>query len=174
MIKPTAKVPLVDNYGKYQVILTEPQEPGCSVTISGLPDNAIVIKADAFKSPDGVFDGSQGECKRADFIIIADTKSRKIILFIEMKAKKGSEKEIIAQLKGALCFAVYCREIGKAFWGESKFLHDYKNRFVSIGRISIPKRKTRINNPTGTHDRPEKMMKINWPHNLQFNKLVGR
>lgn len=73
MIKDAAKLPLDDSNGKKRVTLTEPQQPNLSVTIYGVPDNAIVIKADAFKSPDAVFDGSQGECKRADFVIVAES-----------------------------------------------------------------------------------------------------
>ncbi len=176
MIKDKAKVSLVDNYGKKKVKLTEPQHPNSSVTIFGLPENVIVIKVDAFKSPDTVFAGSQGECKRADFVIVAETDKKKIILCIEMKAKKGPEKEIIQQLAGAQCFIAYCREIGRTFWEQRDFLKS-KNcvcRFVSIGHTRIPKKKTRITRrQSEPHDRPDRMMKIDWPHNLQFKHLAG-
>jgi hypothetical protein len=173
LIKDTAKQALVDSYGKKQAILTEPQCPGVSVTISGLPDNVIVIKADAFTSPDTVFIGANGECKRADFVIIANTGNKKVVLCIEMKATKGSEKEIIQQLTGAQCFVSYCREIGKAFWNQPDFLKSYVYRFVSISQISIAKSKTRMTRSTDSHDRPEQMLKIAYPHHLQFNHLIG-
>jgi hypothetical protein len=173
MIKAAAKETLIDNYGKKHVILTEPQCPNSLVTIAGMPDEAIVIKADAFKSPDTVFNGAQGECKRADFVIVSDTGNKKIILFIEMKAKKDSNKEIVQQLNGIRCFIAYCQEIGKVFWNKPDFLDGYAYRFISIGHTSIPKRKTRITRQSSIHDRPERMLKIDYPHRLQFNQLAG-
>lgn len=175
MIKNTAKVPVNEKYGKNQVKLTEPQHPKSSVTIFGLPANVIVIKVDAFKSPDTVFAGSQGECKRADFVIVAETDKKKIILYIEMKARKGAEKEIKKQLEGAQCFVAYCREIGRVFWKQQDFLKSTNCvcRFVSIGHTGIAKQKTRITRKSDRHDHPERMMKIAWPHHLQFNLLAG-
>lgn len=173
MIRDAAKVPLADNYGKNKVILREPHQPDSSVTILGVPDDAIVIKADAFRSPDTVFDGSHGECKRADFVIVADTGNKKVILCIEMKTTKDSEKKIIWQLTGTQCFVAYCREIARAFWNEQNFLDGYVYRFVSIGHTSIPKRQTRTIRQAGSHDRPDKMLKIDWPNYLQFNHLAG-
>ena len=174
MIKNAAKLSLEDNYGKKGVTLTEPQHANSSVTIFGMPEDVIVIKADAFKSPDTVFNGSHGECKRADFVIIADAGNKKVILYIEMKATKGSEKEIIQQLTGAHCFVAYCQRIGQAFWNEQNFLNGYAHCFVSIAHTSIPKKKTQITRPAGTHDRPDRMLKIDWPHHLQFNHLAGK
>lgn len=174
MIKDGAKVPLLEKHGKKSVVLSEPQHPDSSVTIAGMPDNAIVIKADAFKSPDTVFTGLHGECKRADFVIVADTDNKKSIICIEMKAKKASEKEIIQQLSGAKCFIVYCQTVGKSFWKQRDFLAGYSLRFISIGHTSIPKRRTRIDRSAGTHDRPERMLKISSPHHLQFDQLAGR
>lgn len=174
MIKDAAKLPLENSNGKNQVTLTESQQPELSVTIHGIPENAIVIKADAFKSPDAVFNGSQGECKRADFVIVADSGKSKVILCIEMKATKDSGKEVIQQLIGARCFIAYCKEIGKAFWQRQSFLDGYVYRFVSIGHISIAKHKTRISRQSEIHDRPDRMLKIDWPHHIQFNLLAGK
>lgn len=178
MIKDAAKVSLVDYYGKKQVKLEEPQFPGASITIHGMPDNAVVIKADAFTSPGSVFKGLHGECKRADFVIIADGGSKKkVVICIEMKVmagkRMGTEKEIVQQLKGAQCFVAYCREIGRLFWNEPDFLNGFVYRFVSIGNISISKKRLRIDPSKNLHDRPEKMMKISSPHRLEFNHLAG-
>ncbi|NEQ99339.1 MAG: hypothetical protein F6K30_21970, partial [Cyanothece sp. SIO2G6] len=142
MIKEAATVSLKGN----KVTLEEPAVPDCSVTIQGMPDEdeVIVIKADAFQSPDTVFVGSQGECKRADFVIVADTGAKKVAICLELKKTKASEKEIIQQLKGAQCFVRYCQEIGKVFWGYPTFLKAYQYRFVSISHISIAKKKTCI------------------------------
>ncbi|HEY9852165.1 MAG TPA: hypothetical protein V6D28_22010 [Leptolyngbyaceae cyanobacterium] len=177
MIKDSATVPLEDPYGngRKQVKLTEPPPANYCVTIIGMPDDdeVIIIKADAFSSPNAVFKGNSGECKRADFVIIANTSQRKVILCIEMKAGKGgSEADIIQQLKGAQCFVAYCREIGQSFWNQPNFLKSYEYRFVSIRDISISKKPSRID--SGIHDRPDRMLKISSPHNLQFNQLIGR
>ncbi len=51
MIRDTASLPIVDNYARKAVTLTEPQHPNSMVTIAGLPDNVVVIKADAFVPP---------------------------------------------------------------------------------------------------------------------------
>lgn len=174
MVKASAKLNLADYYGKRQVTLTEPQCPDSTVNIGGLPDDAIVIKADEFKAPDSVFCGGHGECKRADFLIVAKSGNDKIALCIEMKARKGSQQEIIEQLIGAQCFFAYVREIGRAFWRQQDFLSGYAYRFVSISHTRIAKRKTRMTRQTGIHDRPERMLKIARPHHLQFNHLAGR
>lgn len=46
-------------------------------------------------------------------------------------------------------------------------------RFVSIRDIAINKKPTRISPLDGLHDSPERMLKINSPHHLQFKQLVG-
>ncbi len=173
MIKDAAKISLKMKHGKASVKLDEPDAPDSSVVIAGIPPNAIVIKVDAFPAPDAVFACSKGECKRADYVIIADTGRKKRILYIEMKRTKDSPKAVIRQLTGAMCFMRYCREIGRSFWKEKRFLKDYQHRFVSIGHTAIRKRKTRVERQHRTHDTPEKAMKIDWPSRLQFNHLVG-
>lgn len=171
MIKPSAQVAPQEEYGKFFVILTEPKFPDSTATIRNLPFDALVIKVDNFSSPGDIFNGAKGECKRADYVIISA--ERKYILYIELKHKKDEWENIVKQLRGAECFVKYCREIGKSFWEEKEFLNGYEHRFVSIGHTSIPKRKTRITTKSPTHDSPQKAMKIDWPHYLQFNQLVG-
>lgn len=175
MIKESARVPLVeDDKGKRRVVLKEPPPADYFVTIDGMPDNdqVIVIKADAFPAPEAVFIGSNGECKRADFVIIADTPTEKMIFCIEMKKNKAQHKKIEQQLTGAKCFIEYCKEIGKAFWNRQNFLDGYQYRFISIGKIRISKRTTRLKHSTETHDRPDRMLKITNPNKLQFYHLI--
>jgi hypothetical protein len=147
MIKPSAIVPLVENIGEInKLILKEPDPANYSVTFYGMPekDQVIIINPDAFKTPETVFVGSKGECKRADFIIIANTVRKKVILCVEMKAGKGeSEQKIIQQLHGAKCVVTYCQEIGKLFWNCPDFLTNYECIFLSIKDIKIQKTKTR-------------------------------
>jgi hypothetical protein len=173
LIKESAKIPVVDHYKKKKVILKEPQHSESKATIYGLPEKVIVIKADAFKSPDAVFSGCMGECKRADFVIAAEMNNKKVILCIEMKSEIIKNNTIIEQLKGAHCFILYCREIVRKFRNEKNFLEGYEYRFISIVRTGIPKKKTRFVRESGVHDTPEKMLKISSPHHLQFNLLAG-
>lgn len=173
MIKESARVSLKDRKAKKQVILNEPPPADYSVTIDGMPDDdqLVVIKADAFTSPQAVFIGSKGECKRADFVIIADTGQKKVILCIEMKAGKGeSETDIIGQLKGAKCFVAYCQEIGQLFWNKPNFLKDYEYRFVSIKNIKLNKTSTRFN-PTPHFFSDIQILKRSGS-NFQFNDLI--
>ena len=172
MIQKSATVPLEEHNDKKKVILKEPDDD-YAVTIYGMPDDeqVIVIKADAFPAPKAVFIGSKGECKRADFVIIADTGPKKVILYIEMKAGKGEAlKDILAQLKGAKCFVAYCREIGQLFWKQQNFLEDYGDRFLSIKNIKLSKKKTRFDpNPHFCSD--IQILKRNGS-SFQFNDLI--
>jgi hypothetical protein len=178
MIKETATVSIEnDRYGRNQVILKEPKPPNYYVTIRGMPDNdnVIIINPEEFKSLDTIFKGSKGECKRADFIIIADTRKKKVILCIEMKAGKGGTiKDISEQLRGAKCFVAYCREIGESFWDDPNFLKDYKLRFISITKIT-QKTTTRFD-PERIYPDQNLVSKLQILHrsgkSFQFNDLV--
>jgi hypothetical protein len=148
----------------YLLKLTETQD-NYSFVVNGIPkpDRVIVIKLDEFFHVRKIFTGNQGECKRADFIIIANTTSEKVILCLEMKKSRDDNSSIIKQLKGAKCFVSYCREIGRLFWNQPDFLRDYQYRFVSIKNISISKTNTsspKFSQKSEIHDQPEKMLKI--------------
>ena len=176
MIENSAKVNLESgsNPDKASVTLKEPQSPTSEVTIYGLPLDAIVIKVDAFKSPDTILTEARGQRKRSDYIIVSSKNNKKSILHIEIKTTKGNAKDIIEQLKGSVCFVGYCKEIAKEFWHENGFLSEFESRFVSITRTgSIDKKRTRINKENTPNNTPERMMKLSYPHKPQFNQLVG-
>ena len=176
MIQEKAKVKLDESkFSKPKVVLAEGSL--YSATILGMPDrdNAIVIKGDAFVAPKQIFNGKNGECKRADFIIIARLgERRKYVIFIEMKscASTSKEWEIIQQLQGIQCLFAYCREIGRIFWKEPNFLNTYQSRFVSIRNIGSNEQPTR-EKKIPLHDRPDSMLKLN-STSIYFNKLVGK
>jgi len=187
MIQETAivllKEQLEGTHSRYSVTLEERNE-NYAIEICNMPnhDEVIIIKADTFLAPRDIFKGSKGECKRADFVIIANSERYKIILCIELKKTKGSQKAIIQQLTGAQCFVAYCKEIGKRFWDKDSFDGDYQYRFVSISQIktSISKVRTQISrskekeNNAKIHDQPELMLKITSPKNpLYFDQLIG-
>lgn len=171
LIKPAATVPLEKEYGKHFVTLREPQAPDSQVTVHNLPIDTIAIKVDAFTSPDAVFNGKHGECKRADYVLISP--ERRTVIYIEIKRTRDGFEDIVKQLKGAQCFINYCRDVGKMFWEESEFLRDYKERFVSIGHTTLAKRRTKVERTGSRHDRPSQALKIDSPHHIQFSQLAG-
>lgn len=174
MIKNTAKIAPKNNNRGLEVKLTEPQQPNSSATIFGLPNDAIIIKMDKFKVPDTILNCSKGKCKRSDFVIIADTGNKKVIIHIEIKAaKKGPKKDIINQLKGSDCVVTYCRKIGQNFCGNQDFLKDYELRFVALIHTRLPKTKTRQEHKNEVHDSPDNMLIIDTTNVLAFNHLVG-
>ena len=166
-----------DGYGKSILILEEHGSPNrYSLKIRNVPDNVLAIKADQFPEPK--FQGSRGERKRADFIIVAVAKTKKWIVHVELKAGDKPSKEVMQQLKGAQCLLVYCRVVGQTFWQQKDFLDQrkYQQRFVSVARISMNKKPTRWRRVPEVHDTPEKMLRINSPANgtLRFSSLVGK
>ncbi len=181
LIQDSAKVPLIQKYDKFQVILTEDHGINYQVPIIQVPKNTLVIKSDKFPTLKDFFQGNQGECKRADYILISDDSQQKnqqknqqkFMIFIEMKAGKAIEKEVIQQLKGAECLIAYCQKIGQLFWDSPNFLTGYEYRFVSLKHINIPKRSTREKPSPQKCDRPENMLKIYSPSTLLFNRLIG-
>jgi hypothetical protein len=179
IIKTSATESIENNYTKKTVILKESSnQDKYSVTINGMPDEdqVIIIKVDNFKAPKEIFNNSKHECKRADYVIIADTEPHtnkgKFIICIEMKAGKGEQKEIIQQLQGAQCFVYYCQKIGQVFWDKKDFLNNYHYRFVSIKNISIPVRPSRNPSSNSIHDCPQRMLKISSPNRLEFKSLL--
>lgn len=170
LILESAQIPLEEVYGKPFIKLQEVGVNGCVSCIRNIPSDAIVIKADEFPAPKSFFKGAKGECKRADFIIISEEK--KVILYVELKARKKETRHIINQLKGASCVLSYCKEIGKLFWDKNTFLDGYAHRFIGMVDLSISKKPSRPKSPP-LHDSPELFLKISSPHYLQFKELAA-
>ncbi len=173
MFKGTALVPLIEEHSKYSVILNELQVTDSGVKISGVPEGLLAIKIDKFSPPDRLFTGTNGECKRADFALIADNGKKKRILIIELKRIKAPRNHIEEQLKGATCVIEYCKEIAKAFYNCNNPLSEFEIRYISFGHTSIAKKKTRIDRNLKIHDKPDRMMKISSPNYIHFNHLAG-
>ncbi|MBY0378710.1 MAG: hypothetical protein K2Q33_09145, partial [Gammaproteobacteria bacterium] len=172
LIKKDAIVPIqTDKHGKHYIQLHEPQCSDSIAIIRNAPSDAFIIKVDIFRSPEAIFNGSKGECKRADYVIITAEKKR--ILYIEIKLNSGHNwNETVQQLIGAQCFIQYCKEIVKSFWKENKFLTNYEERFIAISGTHLNKRSTRPKcEPLGNHNIPQNALKVTSPHNLQFRQL---
>ncbi len=176
MLSPDMQVMFQSGQGKPSVELTDP-ESGTTVKIKGVPPDSIVIRAELYDESLSIFNGTKGECKRADFVIIStDNNGKNWIICIETQESNSKKAwEIIQQLKGACCFIRYCKCIGKSFWNSDKFLDDFECRFVSIVKIN-PNRSRRRMQPDYSklelHNTPEDFKKIPQRSEIYFNKLV--
>lgn len=171
LINNDAMVSLQDEYDKKFVVLIEPDVPDSKVKIRNLPSDAMVIKVDRFRSPDAIFKGDRGECKRADYVIVSE--KEKCILYIETKLTNDEEHLIVKQLKGAHCFIKYCQEIVRSFWEVEYFLKNYQNRFISFSHTGSINKQTIFTKASKSHDKPENAMKIAYPQSVQFNRLLA-
>ena len=181
LINEQALVPLVEAHReKKTVVLSESgNQDGIqySITIKEVPNDAVVVKTDMFPSPQNIFRCQNGECKRADYVIVANSERGGFIVHIEMKRGRGNAGEIVDQLKGSECFISYCRSIVHRFWQQSNFLDLYENRFVTFRRIGASKFRTRQSRSTELNDDPEKMLKISDVKNgkeVHFRRLIQR
>ena len=180
LIRDDALATVEHSNGKRALILTESgnnRRIPYSLKIRNVPINVIAFRADTFPAPNCIFKNDKGQCKRADFVIIASDNKANWIVYIEMKSGGGgrSEKEIMQQLRGAQCLIAYCRAIGQEFWRERKFLgkNNYRQRFISIREIGTQKRPF-FPPKSAQHDSPDRMLKIKAPpkDSLWFNQLV--
>lgn len=145
---------MIVEFQERKVTLTEEKAKDSSITITGLPDNTIIISVDeaymtrrpgpaeikknqgnkeACKSSNEVFRGPDGVNRTADYIIV-DTMNR-VLTFIEMKRTTCKREHIIQQLTGAKCFMDCCKLYANAFMQSnveidlSDFLNNYRSRF---------------------------------------------
>ena len=172
LIQGKALITLEDHYnGKKKVTLREPQTENSYLELHNVPYDSLVIDLDSAFSNDNFFQGSQGECKRADFIIVSE--DIKKIVFIEMKRATAPLKNIIKQLKGSLCAFEYTQSIIKHFFGKNDYLRDYEHRYVSVTQTGLKKRKTEMTPTAGRHDAPEKPLKLSWANQIQFKMIAA-
>ena len=180
MLSSAVRVPLQqDGQNRHSVQLID-EQAGTTVEIKGLPYDSIVIRAEDFENPLIIFNGTKGERKRADFVIVSNEEQEKWIVCIESQAgNHKSEGHVVAQLKGAQCFISYCKCIGKSFWESEKFLDAYEYRFVSIADVNSNRgtNKTRpyashIQSKGKLHDTPNAFLKFLRSPSLHFRKLL--
>lgn len=174
MLHPTSLIALQDHYDSKKVRLVESQTTDSYIEIHKIPSDAFVIDLDRSFSNQHLFQGSCGECKRADYLIISESTER--ILFIEMKRSSAPAQHIIQQLRGALCAFEYCQVIAREFFQEVEFLNHYQKRFISIRHTGGEKRKTEIERTAAIgeyHCTPDQHLKISWANAIQFKKLAS-
>ncbi len=161
-------------YGKPCIKLEEIEsEPKYSITVRQTPQDAIAIKTDHFPDLNFFFKCSSdiGQCKRADFVIIAIADKK--LIFIELCQAKKQAKEVEQQLKGAQCVIEYCRSVGNKFYDCKSFLEEYSPYFVSIYNIGVSKKSNNKARNT-INNTPDKFLQMNAPHHLEFNALCRK
>lgn len=180
MIATTASLPLEPNNDQHIIRLHEPQlgksqssskrpkKSSADVLIRNSPADAFVIKADKFPAPREFFRGDRGEARRADYIIISESKN--IILYIEIKSWAGDAGHIKDQLNGAACVLAYCREAGKRYWHEKKFLDNFDQRYIGI--VNTGENEKAFDTGPGTGRKIESYRRISSPHRLYFKQLL--
>lgn len=143
--------------------------------ITGAPYDTVAFKADSFPAPRDVFRCCNGECKRADYVIISSDDDKNWIIYVEMKSGIGSREEIVQQLRGAQCIVAYCRAVGREFWGEDRFLQSrvFRERFVSVKNVGQPRKRPSEPPAVPVNDRPERMKTFSDPPRggLRFKQL---
>ena len=180
MLISSAQVPLRQQQGRFPSVELTDRQANTTVKIKGLPPDSVVIRAEDFEDPLTIFEGSKGERRRADFVIVSNEGQGKWIICIETQAGNYKRRsEVIEQLKGALCFMHYCKCIGKEFWGWEEFLDDYQYRFISMMDINSNKgtKRTRHYSPHmqptgGLHDTPDAFLKFLRSPSLHFSHLL--
>ena len=180
MLISDAQIPLQQEGNQPPSVELIDTQANTTVEIKGLPHDSIVVRAEDFEDPLTIFEGSKGERRRADFVIVSNEDRGKWIICIETQAGnyKG-RREVIEQLKGALCFVHYCKCIGKEFWEWEEFLEDYQYRFISMADINSNKgtKKTRHYSPHmqpigRLHDTPDAFLKFLRSPRLHFSHLL--
>jgi hypothetical protein len=158
-----------------------------SIKIKGLPKETLILKADEFPALLNFFKGLQGECKRADYIILTNIKNKKIAIFLELKSGNPDNKDIINQLKGAFCLYKYLQKIGQIFWDYTDFLIDYEIKFAVIKeipqKIKLKKQTTKFKkenlvsqiplNNLNTPEIPKYFISLKYQDEIYFSALVN-
>lgn len=171
VLQPAIVVPLDDHYNRKKLVLREKQANDSCVEIYNVPEDSIVIDLDRAFSNQGLFRGSQGECKRADYVLISETEQT--VLFIELKQGTKERTEIIGQLRGALCVFEYCQVIAREFFHEPAFLRHYQQRFVAFKHTSSRQRKTVIERGVAVHATPEQALMVSNARSVQFKQMAA-
>lgn len=175
MLTRDAQVSLQRRHGTSTSVKLTDRQSTATVEIEKLPQDSVVIRAEAFKPPN-VFKNLKGERRRADFVIVSNEVGEKWVVCIETQAGASKNRAYIAsQLKGAQCFIGYCKCIGKVFWESEAFLDGYQYRFVSIANINANKQRTRPDSNANRklHDNPDAFKEIFERQNLYFDELTS-
>jgi len=124
--------------------LTEKDHPGGAyeIRVNGVAENSILLKMDKVPQPKCIFKGSKGERRRCDYLLFTVFNGNPIILFMELKSKRGNIAESSRQFKGALCFIDYCDSALRHFHGQLNLLGGLGKFFVVFYHMPLNKKPT--------------------------------
>lgn len=141
LLSDNATALIVKKHRKYSVTFIEKSDEKSDeklyeFELSQIPEDSIVIKCDTFPNlgEDGskFFKGDNGECKRADYVLISE--SEKVIMLFEFKKsnKSSTKKDKCLQLKGAKCVVDYCKIIAESFLGTRNIFDGFQYKYYII------------------------------------------
>ena len=170
LIKSNVIIPATTLKGRNCIKLVE-EEGSYGLTILGCPNDVIAIKCDKFPEPNSFFIGKNGECKRADRVIISS--ERECIIVIEMKKvnKHASNSDVIDQLKGARCVLDYCNFVIYRFLGVRNVFSNYKERYFKSVQKGSQKRPFILSSNPYINNMPDRFDKIK-DKTIEFCKLI--
>lgn len=143
------------------------------VELYDVSQDAFLIKLDEYEQPKSLFKGTNGECKRCDYVLVTNLNKKPLLIFIELKSSKIKMPHIIKQFQGAECVIDYCDSVLDRFYDYSSVLKDIEKRFIIFYKPrSISKRRTRISPPENNKS-PDKAFKYPSPYNPSINELVA-
>ena len=109
----------VEADGKFSVKLVEAEQDAKlkSVTVTGVPENTILIHLHTFSRLDigspmkAVVKSGIGAFRCCDYLILSEESGVLRFVYVELKSRTFDTDEIVGQFKGASCFMAYCDAI---------------------------------------------------------------
>ncbi len=145
------KAPITDGCMLVKEAQNTQEEQLCKVTIDGLSNDYICLKADKAKIQ--IFSQGYGN-KQCDYIILNENNGQKVALFLELKStnmdnadaqnlspQKNSDNEYadyVLQLRSSSCLFDYLDSILSAFCQCNNLGQDYKRHFAVLHNKDIP------------------------------------
>lgn len=144
-----------------------------TVRIFDIPDNSILINLDRYRQPETLFKDNRGQRTRCDYVLLTTFNHLPCMLFIEMKSRSVSDKEILKQFKSSECLMDYCNAVLNRFHEQNDLLKSFHKRFVVFYKPrSTPKRPSRPPCPSSSNDKPDNALKYPSPRNPTLGCLV--
>lgn len=177
MIHRNARIPIDPCDDPKRITLNEEGNgDSYDLKILDAPKDAIVIKVDESFENTELLSSLPDQRRLADFIIVSE--QEKIVLFVEMKKKRGlrnlSRKKTVAQLKGGLCVFKYCQSLAEQFHDRDDFLgRGYEQRFVVLVKTAYRPRLTRRKVDILPHDDPGNIMEFYFPSSIEFGEIMN-
>lgn len=161
--------------GSDMIANLEERECNHKVKITNVPTGSIIIKTDKFPEIKEFLSNNNGIRKRADYAIISEINTRKVILVIELKCTSNSATmdEVVDQLKGSTCILNYIEKIGEYFFKKNRMLNGFEKRFAVI-RKSFPQKKgTGFKKEEKRNTTPDNPTLITGMTNIPFKSLIN-